>query len=47
MTYTKLATKHAEIHHFADDTNLLYLSKSLKACVRYFLKIHYTFDLIT
>ena len=23
-------TKHAEIHHFADDTNLLYSSKSLK-----------------
>ena len=22
--------KHAEIHHFADDTNLLYSSKSLK-----------------
>ena len=29
MTYTKLK-KHAEIHHFADDTNLLYSSKSLK-----------------
>ena len=23
-------TKHAEIHHFVDDTNLLYSSKSLK-----------------
>ena len=23
-------TKHAELHHFADGTNLLYLSKSLK-----------------
>ena len=23
-------TKHAEIHHFADDPNLLYSSKSLK-----------------
>ena len=29
MTYTKLK-KHAEIHHFAGDTNLLYSSKSLK-----------------
>ena len=23
-------TKHVEIHHFVDDTNLLYISKSLK-----------------
>ena len=30
MTCLHQVTKHAEIHHFADDTNLLYSSKSLK-----------------
>ena len=33
-------TKHAEIHHFADDTNLIYSTKSLKDIIQ---KINFEF----